>query len=141
GADTIQFVAGDLAAAPSATVFMNFTDFGTNSDIFDETAGALVIVSGSTAASGTAAINAEGVCTFNAADDTLAERVTACEAGINASGVAAARQFAIFEHSTNSYLFVSDGVDGIGANDVMFQLSGVTGLGDSTLTAGNLTIQ
>ncbi len=60
---------------------------------------------------------------------------------VTQSGVAAARQFAIFEHSTNSYLFVSDGVDGIGANDVMFQLSGVTGLGDSTLTAGNLTIQ
>jgi hypothetical protein len=100
-----------------------------------------VIVLGSTASSGTAAVSAEGICTFNTADDTLAERVTACEAGINASGVAAARQFGIFEHATHSYFFVSDGTDGIGANDILFRMTGVTGLSNTTLTAGNLTIK
>jgi hypothetical protein len=141
GADTFRFTTGDLSAAPSASVFDTITDFGVNSDIFDDTVNALSIVSGSTAAAGTAAINGEGICTFNAADDTLAERIVAAEAGINASGVAAAGQIAVFEHSTNSYLFVSDGVDGVGAADVLFQLTGVTGLSDTTITGGNLTIQ
>jgi len=70
----------------------------------------------------------------------LFRSIIATEAGINASGVAAVRQFAVFEHSTNSYLFVSDGTDGIGANDVLFQMTGVTGLSDTTLSGGNLTI-
>ena len=134
-------VGGDLGAAPSATVFDTITDFATSSDIFDETAGAMVIIQPSTVAAGTCGLNAEGVCTFNAADTTLAQRITAAEAGINAAGIAAARQIAIFEHGTNSYLYVSDGVDGIGANDMLFQMSGVTSLSDSTLTAGDLTIK
>jgi hypothetical protein len=140
-ADTFRFTAGDLSAAPSDTVFDTITDFAKNSDIFDETVGALVIMPSATAAvAGTALINAEGIATFAAADDTLAERVIATEAGINLGGIAAVRQFAVFEHSTNSYLFVSDGVDAIGAADMLFQLTGVTGLSDTTITAGDLTI-
>lgn len=139
-ADTFQFVAGDLSAAPSATVFDKITDFAKGSDIIDDTAAALTIVTNAVAAVGTAAISAEGIATFNAADDTLAEKLTAAEAGINAGGAAAAGQFAIFEHSGNSYLFISDGTDGIAATDVFVELTGVTGLSDSTLTGGNLTI-
>jgi len=140
-ADTFRFTAGDLSAAPSDTIFDTITDFAKNSDIFDESAGALVIMPSATAAvAGTALINAEGIATFAAADDTLAERVIATEAGINLGGAAAVRQFAVFEHSTNSYLFVSDGTDGIAATDMLFQMTGVTGLSDTTLTAGDLTI-
>ena len=58
-----------------------------------------------------------------------------------ASGAAAARQLAVFEHGGNSYLFVSDGVDGVDANDVMFKMTGITGLSDTTLSGGNLTIK
>lgn len=116
-------------------------DHATASDIIDDTAAALTITAGTANFGvGTASITGEGICAFNAADDTLAERVVAAEDGIVENGVAAAGQFAIFEHSTNSYIFISDGTDGIGANDVLFQLSGVTGLSDTTLTAGNLRI-
>ena len=51
------------------------------------------------------------------------------------------RQFVVFEHGGNSYLFVSDGTDGIGANDMMCQLTGVIGLSDTTLTSGKVRIR
>jgi len=140
GTNTYQFIAGDLSAAPSSTIFDTISDFQAGVDVIDFTAGALVIISGSTAASGTAAISAEGFATFHADDDTLDERITATEAGINASGAAAARQFAVFEHSGSSYIFVSDGTDGVDASDVLIKLTSVTGLTDTTLTGGDLTI-
>jgi len=140
-ADTFQFAAGDLSAAPSATIFDEITDFAKGEDIIDDTGAAIVFLTNAGApAVGTAEINAEGIATFNVADDTLAERIVAAEAGINAGGAAAAGQSAIFEQGGDSYLFISDGVDGIGAADNLIKLTGVTGLTDSTLTAGDLTI-
>lgn len=47
----------------------------------------------------------------------------------------------ILSHSGSSYQFVSDGADGIGANDTLFKMTGVTALTDTTLTCGNLTIK
>lgn len=139
-ADTFQFAAGDLSAAPSATLFDEITDFQTGSDIIDDTGAAIAFVTNAVAAGGTASINAEGIATFNAADDTLAEQIVAVEAGINAGGAAAAGQAAIFESGADSYVFISDGADGVGAADVLIKLTGVTGLADSTLTGGDLTI-
>lgn len=142
GADTFQFVAGDLSAAPSATIFDTITDFAVGSDVIDDTAAALTIVTGVlNFGIATASISAEGICSFNAADDTLAERIIAAEDGIVENGAAAAGQYAIFEHGTNSYIFISDGTDAMQATDMLIQLTGVTGLSDSTLTAGNLTIK
>lgn len=141
GTNTYRFVAGDLSGVPDAsTIFDTITDFQAGVDVIDFTAGDLVIISGSAAASGTAAISAEGFATFHADDDSLAERIVATEAGINASGVAAARQFAVFESGSDSYIFVSDGTDGVDANDVLIKLTGETGLTDTTLTGGDLTI-
>jgi len=119
-------------------VFDTITDFQAASDIIDHGA-AITIVTYTPAASGTADINAEGICTFHADDDTLTERITAAEGGIQ-TGVAAAGQTAIFESGSDSYVFISDGADGVGANDILIQLTGVTGLNDMTIAAGNMTI-
>jgi hypothetical protein len=139
GADTFVFAAGSSGGAPSATVFDTIADFGKNSDIIDH-ASDIAIVTNGTASSGTAAINAEGIATFNAADNTLALRIVAAESGINAGGAAAAGQTVIFEFGSDSYVFVSDGVDGVAANDVLVKLTGVTGLTDSTIANNNLLI-
>jgi Ca2+-binding RTX toxin-like protein len=140
GADTFKFAAGDLSGAPSATVFDTISDWATASDIIDFAVD-LTIVQNAAGGVAVATINAEGICTFDAADDTLAERIVAAEAGINAGGAAAAGQFCVFEQGGNSYVFISDGVDGIAAGDVLIQLTGVTGLTGTTITSGNTTIE
>jgi len=142
GADTFAFGVADMDAAPSATVFEVITDYAKGSDIIDQTVGALVVIAGSTASSGVGAIAANGLVTFNANDNTLALRIVATEAGINASGAAAVRQFAVFEFGSDSYVFISGGTDGITAEDTLIKLTGVSGLTATDLTAstGNLIL-
>lgn len=125
GADTFLFSAGDTGT-PSATNFDVITDFASSSDIISFGA-SLTVVSTVTAAAGTAGIAATtGVVSFNSADNTLALRITAVENGINAGGTAAAGQYAVFGFGSDSYVFISDGTDGIGANDVLIKLAGVS---------------
>lgn len=142
GADTFVFAASSSGGVPSATVFDEITDFAKASDIIDFGAQALSLstTAASTAAVGTAAINAEGLATFNAADDTLAEKIAAVNAGLLA-GTEATGQVAIFEHDGSSYLYVyDDTADTVDAADVLIKLTGVTGLTDSTISGGDLTI-
>ena len=148
GADIFVFAAGD-SGQPSATVFDVITDFASASDVIDHAA-AITITAGNVAAgAGTATISAGGVATFNGADNTLAAMITAAEAGINANGNAAAGQAVLFQgiggDAANAYLFISDGVDGVGVNDVLIQLVGVdtANAAFDTLTingAGNATL-
>ena len=97
-----------------------------------------------TASNGLAHISTKGIATFAAGDATLAQQIIATEAAINANGTAAAGQVAIFQHDADSFVFVSDGVDGIGANDVLVQLTGVNtllpGYDEIALFAGNFTL-
>ena len=141
GADI--FVFGTSSAAPSATVFNTINDFTTASDVI-QYATALTIVTDVTAAtSGKATISAAGVATFVAADSTLALRLTAVEASIQ-TGLAAAGQSAIFQFGSDAYLFISNGVDGVGAGDQLVKLVGVdtttTPFDTITLTNGHLTL-
>ena len=141
GADTFYTVAGDQSTTPSSTIYTTITDFESDTDIIDDRAATLTIASGTTGFAATvASISSEGFCTFNSADDTLQERIVAAEAGIAANGVAAAGQFAIFELSSDTYILISEGTDGLDAGDVLLKLAGVTGLTDTTLSGGNLTI-
>lgn len=137
GADTFTFAQG-ASGTPSATNFDTITDFGKASDIIDFTA-VLSIQANGTSSAGTAAINAEGIATFNSADVTLAQQIVAVQAGIVAGGNTNG-ELAIFQNGSDSYIFVSDGVNGVDANDVLIKLTGVTGLSDSTIAADNLTI-
>ena len=140
GIDLFAFEDGDLSGAPSATVFDTITDFNTGgSDIIqynDGVVNAFSVVTNAISTGGVAAIDAEGFATFVATDDTLAERIVAVEAGIQ-TGAAAAGQFAVFEQGGNTYVFISDGGDGVDANDVLVELDGVTGLSESDFTVAN----
>jgi len=143
-ADVFMVGAGAGAAKPSATVFDTITDFTASSDVINYTQNVMTITTGATKAAGTAAISTAGIATFNAADDTLAEKVTATEAGINASGTAAVGQVAAFMHGSDAYVFISDGTDGVAAADTMIKLTGIdltaTASDTLTLSGGDFTI-
>lgn len=140
----------DAAAASSGTTpntsFESVTDFDKVLDKLEfltdaDGALTLAIATNATASTGTAAIDAEGIASFAAADDTLAERITAVEAGINAGGTATAGQFAVFEHGGSTYVLVSDGTDNLAVGDVIVKLTGVAGITSTELDAnGYLTL-
>lgn len=141
GADTFVFAAADYTAASAAALAAaadTITDFGKASDIIQWGANLAVVTNG-TAVNGVAAINAEGKASFTADDDTLVERITAVEAAIQA-GVATTGQTAYFEFGADTYVFISEGTDGVGAGDALIKLVGVSGLSDITITGTNMTI-
>ena len=137
GIDTFAYVAG-ATGTPSATIFDTITDYATGTDKIDFTAGALTLVAEGTIGVAQAAISATGLASFNAADDTLAERIIAVEAAMTAA-TAVARETAVFVFGTDSYIFVSDGTAGLGANDVLIKLTGIAAATGITLTAGDIT--
>lgn len=142
GTNTFVFAAGDNGAAPSATVFDTITDFrtGTN-NVIDFGATAITIGDqGTAAAAGVATISGTGVATFNVADTTLAQHLTAVAAAIVTGGATVAGESVIWQEGANAYLFISDNVNGVSANDVLIQLTGVTvGVGGLTITGGDIT--
>ena len=143
GADTFAFATGSSGGAPSDTVFDTITDFTTASDIIDH-GSSITLVATTASSSGVAALSTAGVATFNAADNTLALRIIATEAGINAGSTTAAGQAAVFQFGADAYLFISDGTDGVGANDVLIKLTGVdttlAAFDTITLSGGNATL-
>ena len=84
-------------------------------------------------------INSEGFATFETTDNTLAEKIAAAENAIANGGVSQG-DIAIWEHSGSTYVFVSDGSGGVANTDALIQLTGVTGLSNSTITGGDLFI-
>ena len=130
GAGNDVFVFGASSVAPSATVFQTINDFSSNADSVNYTINVLSIMQNATASAGTAAISANGIATFNINDTTLAQRIAATEAGINAGGAAAVGQMALFQFGSDAYAFISNGTDGVGAGDVLIRLVGV----DTTAT-------
>ena len=58
-------------------------------------------------------------------------------AGGNAAG-----EFSLFKVNAagDAYMLISDGVAGIGANDVLIRLSGITSVGAISLSDGDLAI-
>lgn len=126
-ANTFVFAAGDTGL-PSATVFDSITDFAAVAANVISVGAQLVLGSASTAASGMAGLGAaNGVAaTFNAADTTFAQKLAAVENALSAN-TNTAWETAIFVDSGNTYVFVADGVVGIGANDLLIKLVGVDG--------------
>ena len=142
GADTFVFAAGDSDL--TGTNFDVITDFTTASDVFDYSTAMTIVSDVTPAVSGTATISVAGVATFHVSDNTLQLEIVAVEKAIQADGVAAAGQVAMFQYATDAYVFVSDGVDGIGANDLLVKLVGVdtTAVAYDTITlaGGNFTL-
>jgi hypothetical protein len=139
GADTFVYAAS-TTGTPSSTVFDEITDYGLGSDIIDFGATLLVKVatSGSTSVAATALIT-NGIASFNAADDTLAEKIVAVNAGLVA-GTEADGQFAIFTDGSDTYLYIlEDTSDSVTSADVLIKLTGVAGA-TATVTSGDLVI-
>jgi Ca2+-binding RTX toxin-like protein len=131
GADTFSFAAG-VTGTPSATNFDVITDYVSGTDIITFTGGITKFATAVTAAAGTAGVTVTtGVVTFDAADDTLAEKITAVENALNA---AAAGNALIFQDGADSYIFITDGIAGVGSDDVLIKLVGVTGAASDELT-------
>jgi len=129
---------GGSGAAPSSTVFDTITDYVTASDVINFRL-ALTLVAEGTSSATQGVVSAAGLVTFNAATAaTLEARLAATEAAMTA-GTAAAGETAVFVVSTDSYVFVSDGVAGLGANDQLIKLTGIVAATGITLTAGNIT--
>jgi serralysin len=128
GIDVFQLAVGD-SGIPSSTVFDVITDFASNSDVIDF-ATDLTIVTNSNQSAGVASIGSSGLATFASSDSTTQLRLIAAEAAINLGGSATVGQSVLFQGGTgdgsNAYLFISDGVDGIGANDLLIQLQGIS---------------
>ena len=159
GADTFEFKAAadngtgallgaDTTAALLAASHDVITDYSGksrgNNDVIDETAAAITIETNDTAAAGKAKIDANGLASFDASDNTLAEQITAVEAAINASTNTAtthnAGDAAVWVNGNNTYLFISDGTAGVGANDIIVELTGISASTGITIAAdGNIT--
>ncbi len=144
GGDDFIIVAADNTANTTAALLAanhdTITDFGSGTIAaggdeidWDDGGTAATVASATAAATGTAQIATAGkLATFAAADDTLAEKITAVEAAIQLGATQADGQAAIFTDSGNTYVFISEGTDGIGAGDALISLG--------TFDASSLTL-
>jgi len=136
GADTFVFISGHGSAAPSATVFETITDYTKASDIIDWDAALTVDTAAAAAIATVAQVNSEGIATFHAEDDTLAERIVAATKGMDADG-----DFVVFEFGTDTYVYISGDANATqDAADALIKLAGVTGITDTTIASGNLVL-
>jgi Ca2+-binding RTX toxin-like protein len=138
GADT--FVLDNASTgAPSSSAFDVITDYASGSDIIDF--GATVITQGTNTTAAAAAGHASatgGVVAFHISDNTLALRIVAVNDALddlaNDAGLitdAVAGESLVFGFGSDSYIFISDGVLGVGATDVLIKLTGIAA-GSST---------
>jgi len=144
GSDAFVFAAGHSGQAIGSDIISGFAKgaVGTG-DLIDYTSDLSIGGSAATATKKAAAINqTTGVAAFASGSgktitDALADIATRFTAATDAVG-----EFAFFrvKNTGNFHLFISDGVAGIGPNDVVVQLVGVTTIAGINLTSGNLTI-
>ena len=134
GNDIFIFADNESTTAATDTI----TDFGLNGDKIrlvaaDNVAGASA-TAGTTATSNVE-VASGGKITFAAADDTLAEKITAVRADTTDL---AANEVGFFEHGSDTYVYNS-----VGGTDDLIKLTGITGattLTESTATAGDFTL-
>jgi len=125
--DTYVFAAG----SSSSTAMDVITDYATTEVIDHATLTITRQSSVVTAAAGVAGFAGGGAAaTFDSGDTTLASRIIAVEAGL-ASSTHTAGEAGHFMVGSDTYIFITDGVAGVGANDVIIRLVGV----DATDTA------
>jgi hypothetical protein len=146
GADTISGGAdADVyvyAAGDSNSTDMDSISGYETQEVIDHDTLTASQASASTEVAGTAGLVGDGsAATFNVADVSLAERISAVELAVrdvtNTAGEAAHFQF-----ESDSYVFITDGVDGVGANDTLIKLTGIdstnAAFNELTIAGGNL---
>ncbi len=145
GSDTFVFALGD--SGQTAKTLDIILDFGKGAvgvgDKIDFSSALTIGGSASAATDYQASINAStGVATFAAGSGTSLEDALADIAMSFTASSDSVGDFALFRinNKGNFYMFISDGVMGETANDVVLQLVGVTSVNAIDLTGGNLTI-
>jgi len=141
GSDIVIIGLGTSATASDADAtgssFENITDLSVSSDVLNilNTSNATITLSvlqDTSATTGNAAVDAEGIASFAVADDTFAERLIAVEAAT--SGGSNAGEYVVFSHGGSTYVFVSDGTDVVTAGDIVVKLTGISGVTATTVT-------
>jgi len=122
-------------------VYDEISDYQNGTDVINFGSTAIVQFSTAvTAVAGTAGVvSGTGVVSFNSSDATLASRITAVA---SAMGTVAAGNALVFGLGADSYIYITDGVSGVGMNDVLIKLTGIanSALTDTlTITSGNVT--
>jgi Ca2+-binding RTX toxin-like protein len=145
GSDTLRFAAGDTGQTTATRDTVQGFELGAIGvgDVIDYAAVLQIGGSNLLASATQASINQlTGVATFAAGSgttlaDALADIAGSFTAAGNASG-----EFAFFRinNAGNINLFVSDGVAGVGANDVLVELVGITTVGSIALNNGDLML-
>jgi Ca2+-binding RTX toxin-like protein len=144
GSDTFVFASGDTGQATGSDTISDFAK-GTviTGDRVDYAADLVIGGNSSAATVSQALINqSTGVATFaTKSGATLTDALADIATRFTAAGDAAG-EFALFRvgGKGNHYLFISDGTAGVGVNDVVVQLVGVTSISGIALDGGNLTI-
>ena len=104
----------------------------------------MVIGGGATSATSTeASINLSiGIASFAAGSGTTISDALNDIASNFTKATDTAGEFAFFKinNSGNYFLFISDGVKGVGANDIVVQLTGISDISSIDLAGGNLTL-
>jgi len=136
GVDTFVFTPGD-SGTPTTTNFDIITDYRAGGDsVIDFAANIVVGTQTNAAGAGVATVAGSGLLSFNGADTTFAQHLVAAEAALSGG---AANRAVVWQEGGNAYVFVTDGAAGVGANDVLIQLTGVTLAGGFTFAGGNIT--
>ena len=136
-ADVFAFSAGD-SGLPAATTFDQIMDFSAGVDSIDFAVDMVAFANIGPATAGNALVTA-GLATFEGTDTTTALRLVAINAVLDAVvGSAVVFQGGVGD-TANAYLYISDGVAGISANDVLIQLNAFT-VNTLTITGGSAFI-
>jgi hypothetical protein len=143
GTNVFLFSSTHFTATTTSTALIaaadTITDWtaGTNNTITFTSSPLSVAAAVVGAVSGTAAISATGLATFNPADNTLVKKL---DAVVSAMGTDIAGSSAVFTDSGNSYLFVvGNATAGIQAGDALIQLTGVTVASGLTFGTGSIS--
>ena len=140
GQDVYVYAAGDS----NSTSMDSITGYLTTHQIDHSTLTVSQNSSAVTSASGVAGLAGSGAAaTFNAADTSIAGRIVAIEAAL-ASATHTAGEAAHWQQGTDVYVFITDGVAGVGANDTIIRLVGIDSTNGAfdvlTIAGGNLTL-
>jgi Ca2+-binding RTX toxin-like protein len=144
GSDTFKFSTGDSGQTSSYDSILDFSKgaVGTG-DKIDFASTLSIGGSDSVATSSQAKIDQKtAIATFaSGSGTTLADALSDIGSRFS-SATDTAGEFAFFKVNSkgNYFMFISDGVSGIGSNDVVIELVGVTAVKSVNLTNGDLTI-
>ena len=141
GADTFKFAAGDSG---QSTGYDTITDYAKGVDIISYTTSMVIGGNANPVTTNEASINqTTGVATFAVGSGTtLSDALNDIATRFTSATTDSAGKFALFQlaGTGNYYVFISDGVAGVTANDVVINLNGVTSITSVSLTGSTLKI-